>query len=412
MAKHDPTFWQSVLATRDWARGKAEICLTWLPDWLEPYAVEVGSAVVLLGVLIAIWKFSVELWSAVIWAPRGIWRLLSGNQRPRSEVEIAADAAKGAEAAARQAAQTSEETLRLLLAGQANQAGAKLPANIVDRAVEAVREILSSNDPSKAKAQKALRAGDIQAAEQALEEAYNREVEAATRIGDEAQQLKTKAARTAREKAALAATRSVAEALRWYQNAAELEPDHFFTQIELARLHQANGNLGAALKAARAALQAATGNRERMVASGEIGNVLVAQGDLPGALQSHRAAMAIAKRLAKADPDNAGWLRDLSVSHNKIGDVLVAQGDLPGALQSHRAAMAIAKRLAEDDPDNAGWQRDYAVSLSRLAGFPDGGFRWSDVADAWGQIEARGFLAPTDQPALEDARRRADAEGE
>ena len=92
--------------------------------------------------------------------------------------------------------------------------------------------------------------------------------------------------------------------------------------------------------------------------------------------------------------------------------MLVAQGDLPGALQSYRTAMAIRERLAEADPDNVGWQRDYAVSLSRLTGFPDGGFRWSDVADAWGQMEARGILAPTDQPALEEARSRADAEGE
>ena len=367
MADKDPTLWQSILKARDWARGEAEIYLTWLPDWLEPYAVDASAAVVLFGTLIAAWRFGAELWAVAIWAPRGLWRWASGYQPPRSEIEIAGDAARGAEEAARRAEQSSEEVLRMLLATQAETAekgGADLPEDSVERAVGAAREVLLSNDPSKAEAQEALRAGDIQAAEHALEEAYNRELEAATRIGDEAQQLKTKAARTAREKAALAATRSVAEALRWYQNAAKLEPDHFFTQIELARLHQANGNLGAALKAARAALQAAKGNRERMVASGEIGNVLV------------------------------------------------AQGDLPGALQSYRAAMAIRERLAEADPDNVGWQRDYAVSLSRLAGFPDGGFRWSDVADAWGQMEARGILAPTDQPALEEARSRADAEGE
>jgi hypothetical protein len=32
----------------------------------------------------------------------------------------------------------------------------------------------------------------------------------------------------------------------------------------------------------------------------------------------------ISSRLAKADPGNAGWQRDLSVSYNKVGDVLVA----------------------------------------------------------------------------------------
>ena len=39
--------------------------------------------------------------------------------------------------------------------------------------------------------------------------------------------------------------------------------------------------------------------------------------------------LAIADRLARADPGNASWQRDLSVSYNKIGDVLVAQGNLP-----------------------------------------------------------------------------------
>ena len=63
-----------------------------------------------------------------------------------------------------------------------------------------------------------------------------------------------------------------------------------------------------------------------------IGNVLVEQGDLAGALAAYQASLAIAERLAQADPGNARWQRDLSVSHNKVGDVLRAQGDLTAAL--------------------------------------------------------------------------------
>ena len=40
--------------------------------------------------------------------------------------------------------------------------------------------------------------------------------------------------------------------------------------------------------------------------------MLVAQGKLPEALTAYRASLAIAERLAKADPGNAGWQRDLS----------------------------------------------------------------------------------------------------
>ena len=37
------------------------------------------------------------------------------------------------------------------------------------------------------------------------------------------------------------------------------------------------------------------------------------------------------ERLAKSDPDNAGWQRDLSVSYNKVGDVLESAGAISPA---------------------------------------------------------------------------------
>ena len=61
------------------------------------------------------------------------------------------------------------------------------------------------------------------------------------------------------------------------------------------------------------------------------GDVLVAQGYGPGALAAFQAGLAIAAGLAKRDPANTGWQRDLFVSHDRIGDVLVAQGDGPGS---------------------------------------------------------------------------------
>ena len=61
-----------------------------------------------------------------------------------------------------------------------------------------------------------------------------------------------------------------------------------------------------------------------------LGDVRSAQGDLAGALKAYSDGLAIADRLAKSDPGNAGWQRDLSVSYEKVGDVQVAQGDLPG----------------------------------------------------------------------------------
>jgi hypothetical protein len=49
------------------------------------------------------------------------------------------------------------------------------------------------------------------------------------------------------------------------------------------------------------------------------------------------------------------------VSLNKVGDVKRDEGDLTGALKAYEDSLAIADRLAKSDPGNAGWQRDLSV---------------------------------------------------
>ena len=98
----------------------------------------------------------------------------------------------------------------------------------------------------------------------------------------------------------------------------------------------------------------------------KLGDVRVAQGDLPGALQAFTESKNIADKLAAADPGNAGWQRDLSVSWDKLGDVRRAQGDLPGALQAYTEGKNILDKLAAADPGNAEWQRDLSVSWNKL----------------------------------------------
>jgi Tetratricopeptide repeat len=100
---------------------------------------------------------------------------------------------------------------------------------------------------------------------------------------------------------------------------------------------------------ARAALEEyqCSGDVWRIAMSQDLlGNVLLAQGDLPHALDAYRAGLDIRKRLAQADPSNTTAQRNVSVSHNKVGDVLYAQGDLAGALAEFHASLAIAERLA------------------------------------------------------------------
>ncbi|WP_090159183.1 tetratricopeptide repeat protein [Loktanella sp. DSM 29012] len=151
-----------------------------------------------------------------------------------------------------------------------------------------------------------------------------------------------------------------------YEEITQIDPSVHWDWVELRRLYFAAGNLSDALAAARESERTAKTDRDRSVALNELGDVLVAQGDLPSALQSYRRGLEIRERLADADPGNAGWHRDLSVSLNKVGDVLVAQGDLPSALQSYRRGLEIRERLADADPGNAGWQRDLSVSLNKV----------------------------------------------
>jgi hypothetical protein len=83
-----------------------------------------------------------------------------------------------------------------------------------------------------------------------------------------------------------------------------------------------------------------------------------AQGEFAGALKSHSDSLAIAERLAKADPRNAGWQRDLAVSCAKLASVHRQSGDNPKARDFLRQGQAIMARLTNLSPDNATWKQD------------------------------------------------------
>ncbi len=127
-----------------------------------------------------------------------------------------------------------------------------------------------------------------------------------------------------------------------YEEITTLDPSRHWDWVELGRLLFQGGDLPKALAAARRAADTASTERDRSVALNELGDVQVAQGDLPGALASYSGGLEIFQRLAEADPGNAGWQRDLSVSFNKIGDVQRAQGTCPARWRATPAALRSA----------------------------------------------------------------------
>ena len=98
-----------------------------------------------------------------------------------------------------------------------------------------------------------------------------------------------------------------------------------------------------------------------------MGNVLRDQGDLAGALAAYRESLQVRRRLAEADPSNAGWQRDLSVSLTLMANLLEAQGDREEARLLAKESLGIDERLAALDHTNATWQKDLAVSRAMVA---------------------------------------------
>jgi hypothetical protein len=92
----------------------------------------------------------------------------------------------------------------------------------------------------------------------------------------------------------------------------------------------------------------------------------------------------------------------VSVSLNKVGDVLRAQSDLPGALANYREGLDIRRALAKADPSNMVWARDVWVSLWRLAQM-DAGVTWVEVYGELRTMKERGVLLPDDERFLLEA---------
>ena len=70
----------------------------------------------------------------------------------------------------------------------------------------------------------------------------------------------------------------------------------------------------------------------------------------------------MSRRLAEADPSNAGWQRDLSFSLTTMAEFHERQGDRAEALRLAEESLTIDERLASLDRSNVTWQRDVAIS--------------------------------------------------
>ena len=243
-----------------------------------------------------------------------------------------------------------------------------------EQALESLLHHAAGADPEERPALKAalaaLAAGNTLLAEASFEQ----EVEASRRLRLAAEQLaageRRRESDAARNVASLAVVRGdLNKAVSYFQMALEANHEDLDAALQLGDAWIRRGELSQASTVfADVIHQARDGQDPRLEGRGlnGRGDVLLAQGDSPGALAAYQAALTIAEGLAKRNPANTQWQRDLSVSHDRIGDVLVSQGDGAGALAVYQAGLTIREVLAKRDPANTEWQRDLSISYEKI----------------------------------------------
>jgi tetratricopeptide (TPR) repeat protein len=92
----------------------------------------------------------------------------------------------------------------------------------------------------------------------------------------------------------------------------------------------------------------------------KFGDWLKAVGDLEGAVNAYSDSLDTRERLAKLDPRNMGWQRDLAASYSKLADAHRQSGDKAKARAFLRQRQEIMARLTKLSPDNAVWKQDLA----------------------------------------------------
>ncbi|MGH9721089.1 MAG: tetratricopeptide repeat protein [Bryobacteraceae bacterium] len=103
-----------------------------------------------------------------------------------------------------------------------------------------------------------------------------------------------------------------------------------------------------------------------------LGRVLMDSGDVAGSLENYRRALEICEDLARREPANAIYRRDLMGAYMSVGDMLGSpayfnMGDPAGAIDAYGKGLALAERLAAEDPRNVLARRDLTNSLRRMA---------------------------------------------
>jgi len=149
--------------------------------------------------------------------------------------------------------------------------------------------------------------------------------------------------------------------------------------VSMARVDpNSAGSIASARKALPILERVAAGNpgveEDRQALSegySNLGQGLTLANELGEALEYLRKAVGVRESLAAAHPENARYQRQLMIAYSKVGDVLgpilPSLEDPAGALDNYGKMLAIAEKLAAADPANPRLAYDRAMALLKTA---------------------------------------------
>jgi tetratricopeptide (TPR) repeat protein len=247
--------------------------------------------------------------------------------------------------------------------------GANAP-QMVAEAVQSIAQGASEGDKRLQQALNLLNDNNVAEATQILTVAAEDKCTRAEQAATQTEKDHKEAAIAYRNLGAIAGLRDPKRALEAYEKAASLDPGDVGSLFWAGRIEIDHGDLDEAQTPLERVLELAETDDQthyKYWAYIGLGGIWRKRGDLKAALKSYSDSLAIAKRVARSDPGNPNWQREVSVSYNKVGEVQVAQGDLKAAVKSYTEALTLRERLAKSNPGNADWQRDLWFSYAIVA---------------------------------------------
>ena len=128
----------------------------------------------------------------------------------------------------------------------------------------------------------------------------------------------------------------------------------------------------------------------------------MAQGNLTEASKSFRESLAIAERLAKADPNNADWQRDLAISNERIGNIHQRWKQNDEAKAAFERALVVYDKLTARFPDDTLALVNSTVPLMALGQMygPDGAAYLRKALTILKPLDEAGRLKPRFKAAM------------